>query len=261
MITQKFTNKFNGVLFDLYGTLLVYGDMATAWEEWISSILESLHRLGVKVGEDRLRTACTGFFSQPDPPADYGKELTLYERRIGALGQQLGVELTEREMSDISAKSVHSWARHTFLDPLAQTLLNELRSTLRIGLISNFDYPPHLHSRLAELGLTKYFDTVVVSGEVGILKPDPGIFSLALGEIGLAAGEVAFVGDSVEDDIKGSKAIGMTPILIDRQANATEPAARDFGRVESHVDPDSSQACPDGVQVISSLDMLPGILI
>lgn len=255
------TRKLNGVLFDLYGTLLVYGDMATAWQEWISSILESLQKLGVKVGEDKLRTACTGFFSNPDPPGDYGQELTLYERRIGALGKQLGVELTEREISDISGKSVHSWARHTFLDPQAQTLLNDMRSTLRIGLISNFDHPPHVHSRLADLELIKCFDTVVVSGEVGIEKPDPGIFSLALGDIGLAAEEVAFVGDSVEDDIKGSEAIGMTPILIDRQDRDTEPIPRDFGRVDSHVDPDSSPACPDGVQVISSLEMLRGILM
>lgn len=255
------TRKLNGVLFDLYGTILVYGDMETAWQEWISSIRKSLQKLGVKVGEDRLRTACTGFFSKPDPPGDYGQELTLYERRIGALGKQLGVELTEREISDISRKSVHSWARHTFLDPQAQTLLNEIRSTLRIGLISNFDHPPHVHSRLAELGLTKFFETVVVSGEVGIEKPDPGIFSLALGEIGLAAEEVAFVGDSVEDDIKGSAAIGMTPILIYRHDKNTEPTPRDFGTVDSHVEPDSSPACPDGVQVISSLDMLRGILI
>ena len=255
------TRKLNGVFFDLYGTLLVYGDMETAWEEWVFSILESLKKLGVKVGEDRLRTACTGFFNKPDPPADFGKELTLYERRIGALGTQLGVELTEREMSDISAMSVHSWARHTILDPQAHSLLNDLSSTLRIGLISNFDHPPHVHFRLAELGLTKYFDTVVVSGEVGIEKPDPGIFSLALGEFRLAAEEVAFVGDSVEDDIKGSEAIGMTPILIDRQDKDTEPAARDFGPVDSHVEPDCSPACPDGVQVISSLDMLRGILI
>lgn len=255
------TRKLNGVLFDLYGTILVYGDMETAWQEWISSIRKSLQKLGVKVGEDRLRTACTGFFSKPDPPGDYGQELTLYERRIGALGKQLGVELTEREISDISRKSVHSWARHTYLDPQAQTLLNEIRSTLRIGLISNFDHPPHVHSRLAELGLTKFFETVVVSGEVGIEKPDPGIFSLALGEIGLAAEEVAFVGDSVEDDIKGSAAIGMTPILIYRHDKNTEPTPRDFGTVDSHVEPDSSPACPGGVQVISSLDMLRGILI
>ena len=120
------THRFNGVFFDLYGTLLVYGDMEAAWEEWIFSIHASLQKLGVKVGEDRLRTACNGFFSKPDPPADYGKQLTLYERRIGALGEQLGVELTEQEMSDISEKSVDSWTRHTVLAPQAQTVLSDL---------------------------------------------------------------------------------------------------------------------------------------
>ena len=255
------THSINGLFFDLYGTLLVYGDMKMAWEEWFDSIRESLKELGVKVEKDYLRTICTGFFSRPEPPTDGAKELTPYERRIGALGEQLGVELTAREMSDISERSVHSWTRHTYLDPQAQSLLDDLRGSYRMALITNFDHPPLVHSRLAELGLTQYFDAVVVSGEVGSKKPDPGIFSLALDKIGMAAEDVAFIGDSVEDDIRGAKEIGMTPILIDRKGRGTEPAARDFGSENSDTEPDSSTACIDGVQIISSLSALRNILI
>ena len=232
-----------------------------AWEEWFDSIRESLTEFGVKVEKDYLRTICTGFFSKPEPPMDGAKELTLYERRIGALGEQLGVEFTAREMSDISERSVDSWSRHTFPDPKAQSLLNDVRGSHRMALITNFDHPPHVHCRLRELGLTQYFDAVVVSGEVGSKKPDSGIFSLALNKIGMVAEDVAFIGDSVEDDIVGAKAIGMTPILIDRKGRGTEPAARDFGSENSDIESGFSTACIDGVQIISSLGALRNILI
>ena len=231
-----------------------------AWEEWFDSIRDSLKEFGVKVEKGRLRTICTGFFSKPEPPMDGAKELTPYERRIRALGEQLGVEFTAREMSDISETSIHSWSRHTFPDPQAQSLLNDLWGSHRIALITNFDHPPHVHTRLAELGLRQYFDAVVVSGEVGTKKPGPGIFTLALDKIGMAAEDVAFIGDSIEDDIVGAKAIGMTPILIERKGRGIEPAARDFGSENSDTDSGSSTACMDGVQIISSLGALRNIL-
>ena len=123
------THRFSGLFFDLYGTILVYGDMKMAWKEWFDSIRESLKGFGVKVEKDCLRKICTGFFSKPEPPMDGVKGLTPYERRIGALGDQLGVEFTAREMSDISERSVHSWSRHTFPEPQVQSLLDDLRGS------------------------------------------------------------------------------------------------------------------------------------
>ena len=168
----------------------------------------------------------------------------------------------QRERCQIFRKGVYTLGHGTPLpDPQAQSLLDDLRGSHRMALITNFDHPPHVHSRLAELGLRQYFDAVVVSGEVGTKKPDPGIFTLALDKIGMAAEDVAFIGDSIEDDIVGAKAIGMTPILIDRKGKGTEPAARDFGSENSDTDSGSSTACMDGVQIISSLGAVRNILM
>ena len=68
------THRFSGLFFDLYGTILVYGDMKMAWKEWFDSIRESLKGFGVKVEKDCLRKICTGFFSKPEPPMDGVKE-------------------------------------------------------------------------------------------------------------------------------------------------------------------------------------------
>jgi putative hydrolase of the HAD superfamily len=56
------------------------------------------------------------------------------------------------------------------------------------------------------------FDAIVISGEVGLHKPGPEIFELALTEIGLAAAECVFI-DDLRENIAGAEAVGITGIL------------------------------------------------
>ncbi len=56
-----------------------------------------------------------------------------------------------------------------------------------------------------------------ISGEVGVEKPDPRIFLLALERAGVDAAETVYVGDNPEFDVWPSAALGMTPVLIDRR--------------------------------------------
>ncbi|RBQ17048.1 HAD family phosphatase [Spongiactinospora rosea] len=55
------------------------------------------------------------------------------------------------------------------------------------------------------------FDAVVISGEVGMRKPEPGIFEHALGQVGLSAGECVFV-DDIEANIVAARGLGITGI-------------------------------------------------
>lgn len=232
-----------GVFFDLYGTLLIYGDMVTAWDEWTSFIHCSFVNRGLDIGRAALEPYVDGFFSEPEPPASENDELTLYERRIAALGHQLNLDLTTDDLRKISKGSIKSWAKHTHLDPDAKPLLQELKSIKTLALISNFDHPPHVHAQLKEFGLDDIFDTVIVSGEVGIDKPDTKIFSLALEHTNLQAQEVAYIGDMIKEDIQGSKSAGMSPILIDRERNET-----------------SGHTLDDGTPVITSLTELKQLI-
>ena len=81
---------------------------------------------------------------------------------------------------------------------------------------TNFDHPPHVHSVLSKLGLTSLFDSVVISAEVGIKKPDPRIFDSALEQTEMKPEEVVYVGDT-EDDTKAARDAGIVPILIQRE--------------------------------------------
>lgn len=57
-------------------------------------------------------------------------------------------------------------------------------------------------------------DTVILSYEVGVVKPDPAIFRLVCDRLGLQPEEIQFVGDTPSADVEGPRAIGMSAILI-----------------------------------------------
>ena len=211
--------EIRGVFFDLYGTLLCYGDMEAAGESWYHAIRRELIDSGHAFDEETLIRVCEEFLLQPEPPVqDDG--LTVYERRMRVLVGGLEVKLEVEELRQISEASVAAWHAHTPLDPEAKSVLGELQGRYKLALISNFDHPPHVHQLLDELALRPFFDAVVVSGDVGVKKPDPAIFAPALEQTGLATDEALFVGDSPEDDIAGAKAAGLRPILIQRQRDA-----------------------------------------
>jgi len=112
-------------------------------------------------------------------------------------------------------------------------VLPTLRSLRRWGktlaVVSNWD--PALPTLLAELGLAEFFAFILPSAEIGVEKPDGRIFSLALQRLGLEPQEVVHIGDSYEADVVGARAVGITPILLDRQDKARYQDVIRIGRL------------------------------
>jgi putative hydrolase of the HAD superfamily len=99
----------------------------------------------------------------------------------------------------------------------------------RLGIVSNFS--PNCESFLRDLGLAHYFDFFIVSGIIGIEKPDPRIFHAAVAAAGKPIGELVYIGDSVHHDVQGANDAGMDAILIDRAdryADRALPRVRDL---------------------------------
>ena len=94
-----------------------------------------------------------------------------------------------------------------------EAALEELRGRYRLGVISNANGT--VKKAFARLGLTRYFDVIVDSAEVGFEKPDVRIFELGLREMKARAAEAAYVGDVFKVDVLGARAAGMRAILID----------------------------------------------
>ncbi len=99
--------------------------------------------------------------------------------------------------------------------PDAVQVLRELGRTFRLGLVTNG--PSDLqYDKLDVSGLNGCFGAIVVSREVGIAKPDPHIFAIALDRLGVSASDSAFVGDNPKTDITGAHAAGMKTIWLNR---------------------------------------------
>lgn len=92
-------------------------------------------------------------------------------------------------------------------------VLDELRRVgLQLGVVSNGirDLTEFVaHHRLD-------VDAIVDSRSHGRVKPHPTIFQSALDQLGVGAAEAVMVGDSLEEDVEGARALGMRAVLIDR---------------------------------------------
>ncbi len=56
--------KTKGVFFDLYGTLLIYGDMEAAWSDWLTALRGCLQLHGLSMAQEDFAERCDGFFSR-----------------------------------------------------------------------------------------------------------------------------------------------------------------------------------------------------
>lgn len=108
----------------------------------------------------------------------------------------------------------HRRARH-WAFPEATTALQELREHYRLALVTN-GAPDLQREKLHGAGLVPYFATVIVSGEVGVSKPDSRIFARALADLAVSSSEVAMVGNDLIRDIAGAHAAGLRGIWVNR---------------------------------------------
>jgi putative hydrolase of the HAD superfamily len=84
----------------------------------------------------------------------------------------------------------------------------------RLAVVSNFD--SRLPDVLAALGIGELFDDITFATAHGLAKPDPELFRVPLQRLDLAPEAVVHVGDHMEEDVAGSRAVGLRPILVSR---------------------------------------------
>lgn len=87
---------------------------------------------------------------------------------------------------------------------------------VRLMVISNWD--ERLRPLLQRLRLHSYFETLIISCEVGFAKPSPVIFQQAVAKLGLPAGAILHIGDSAELDFRGARAAGLQALHLRRGA-------------------------------------------
>ncbi|MDV6373340.1 HAD family hydrolase [Deinococcus arenicola] len=127
------------------------------------------------------------------------------------LVQELGLEHSAQALLDDIL--IHAFS-HPALMPHAHDILTELRGRgILLGIVTNGEESRQWQT-LAGLDLTRRVDDVVISGAVGLGKPDPAIYHLALSRLGVDAADAWFVGDSPRNDVTGPQTVGMRAAFL-----------------------------------------------
>ncbi len=118
-----------------------------------------------------------------------------------------------------AALAAERGARHWVYPDVVPTL-TALRPTYRLALVTNGS-PDLQRAKLAGAGLAPYFDAVIVSGEIGVGKPDARPFALALASLGFDHRRAVMVGDSLDRDMAGARNAGIAGVWLDRGGSGT----------------------------------------
>jgi len=106
----------------------------------------------------------------------------------------------------------------TQLIPHAQEVLEELRTQGYVMTIVSNGFRDVQYDKLRTSGLISYFDTIVLSEEVGFMKPDARFFQYALDKNTVTAQKVLLIGDNYEADILGARQFGIDALYFDRNS-------------------------------------------
>jgi putative hydrolase of the HAD superfamily len=208
------------------GQTITEDEMRAAWEEADRWFWDEYHRPG------------------NDTWADDGRIEEYWRRYHTVMLGQLGLE-THREMLDrilASQFAADSWEPYPDVEPMLAAIRD--MGGVRIGVVS--DWGSNLRGILAELGLDRHLDFVLPSGAVGVSKPSPAFFRLALDEANVEPHEALMVGDSYRADVRGAWSAGMDAAWLDRREGI-------------NITPEG-EPIPTDVRRIHGLDELPEIV-
>jgi putative hydrolase of the HAD superfamily len=138
---------------------------------------------------------------------------------------------TPEELEHISTDLSHLFRatsrRRMFIYPTVKPALDDLEKKYRLGIISNaqeaFTMP-----ELALYDLARYFETIVLSSQVGVKKPNSRIFARGLSNLKVKPEEAVFVGNDLMADIMGASSLGMKTIYILQKSNRPVSQSKGF---------------------------------
>ena len=127
--------------------------------------------------------------------------------------------LTPSQMPDAEVDAVDTVERES--KKVARRLFPDAIETLdalggfRLGVISNGS-SARQRQKLASVGLVDRFAAVVISEDIGVAKPHPGIFEAACQAVGASPSACVHVGDRLDADALGARDAGLTGVWLDR---------------------------------------------
>ncbi len=155
-----------------------------------------------------------------------GFQLTILQEASITPKQDLVLKLMSR------MRELNATMKFILYDDVLPTLKAVKGRKLTVGLLTNLQR--EIDSMCRELGIASYIDFTVTSGEVGADKPQAPIFLKALELAKIKPQEAIHVGDQYNNDVKGARAVGIVPLLLDR--TNLYPEITDCPRIQSLIE-------------------------
>ena len=205
-------NGIKAVGFDLFNTLITVEPHAL--NHAVNILSGSLQEEGIAVELETFRNAHRQAALQHITETRRDGRETHNRFWISTALKQLGCEVEPDDPRIARSVEVYFAAFLEFchLIPGTEEMLGALKDRYSLGLLSNFTHPPAARAILDGLGITPFFDVVLISGELGYRKPHALVFRLLSERLGVEPGELLYVGDDPEPDIDGAWSVGIQPV-------------------------------------------------
>jgi len=132
----------------------------------------------------------------------------------------VAIPAQDRERAALTALNAHMYGieNSVVFDTDRLDVLGRIKEAgLPIALLSNFDHAPTARRIIDNRGITPYMDSILISEDEGFRKPASSLFLKVAEELGVAPGEVLFVGDTFDADVTGPQSVGMPCAWLNRK--------------------------------------------
>lgn len=196
--------QIKAVLFDLDNTLM---DRDWTFREFAGQLI----REKLKVSDPEERERILAYMIESDADGYRPKE-GFFQELIETLPWTAKPDLTE-----LKAYYDKNYMSHARVMDHAVDALEACKSLgLKLGIITN-GFSHLQHGKIDLLELRRHFDAIIVSGDIGIKKPDERIYRIALEKLGAAPEETIIVGDHPRNDIWGASKVGIRGVWLLRK--------------------------------------------
>jgi putative hydrolase of the HAD superfamily len=219
--------------FDLFNTLIVIeaDTLVRAMERMIKSLKNS----GFSIDEETYKH-------------DYKDAASLYVARsrndgiethnsiwVSHVFNSYGMEIRPDDERISIAVDEYFMAFYDSVSLIPDTLetLSILKEEYALGLLSNFTHAPAAREILRRTKLESFFDTIIISGEVGFRKPHLNVFNELARGLGVKNEYILFTGDDPEPDIHGASRAGMRPVWFTYTLENSMPVIK--GTIHSEI--------------------------
>jgi|TARA_Y100000310_G_scaffold345489_1_gene465568 putative hydrolase of the HAD superfamily len=207
------------ILFDLDDTILAPGggDNMKVWMESVEKHIHLFHGLTPQDLFDEIRLVADEFWSDPDRHRT--GRLNIRRARQQIVGKAAGNLNRPNDGATTKLANHYHNRRESDAVPFEgalETLSHFRDKPIKTALITNGSADTQ-RSKIDRFQLDQYFDLILIEGEFGVGKPDPGVYLHIVRELGVTADESWIVGDNLEWEVRAPQELGFFAIWVDHR--------------------------------------------